>query len=139
MVVVGEIEHPTMAHHDVEVELTPEPLPELHGVVVDGGAFVVEIVGADNRRVAPGVAAAEPALVDKRNIAEPVLLGEVIGRCRAMSACADDDGIVALFRHRLMPDGPPARMASEPLPQQRPDGIVRHRFRPRASSSPVRG
>ena len=48
-------------------------------MVVDARALVLEIVGADDRGVAAGVAAAEPALLEHRDIGDAVLLREVVG------------------------------------------------------------
>jgi transcriptional regulator GlxA family with amidase domain len=63
-------------------------------VVVEPRALVIEIVRADDGGVAPGVAAAEPALVDHRDVGDPVLLGEIVGGAEPVAAGADDDDVV---------------------------------------------
>ena len=80
--VVGVVrEHHDAARriHHVVVELLRQAFPQLQRMLVERRRFLPEIVGADDRRVAPGVAAAEPALLEHGDIGEAVLLGEVIG------------------------------------------------------------
>ncbi len=96
--VMGEVQHAAVAHHDVVVELAAERLPEVERVLVDRGALVVQVVGADDRRVAAGIAAADPALLDDGDVCEPMLLGEIVGGRQPMPAAADDDGVVARLR-----------------------------------------
>ena len=101
--------------HDVVVEILAEPVPQLHRVVVDAGALVVEIVGADDGGVAAGIAAAEPALLQHRDIGDAVLLGEVIGGGQPMAAGADDDDVVFLARLGRGPLLLPALVAAHRL------------------------
>src|SRR3546814_2836299 len=82
-------------------------------MLVDIHALFVEIVGADDRRVTSGIAAAEPALLDHRDIGDTVLLGEIVGRSQAMPAAADDDDIVIRPRFRRRPLGLPALVAAK--------------------------
>lgn len=63
-------------------------------MLVDVHALFVEIVRADDGGVAPGIAAAEPALLDHRHIGDAVLLGEIVGSTQAVAAGADDDDVV---------------------------------------------
>ena len=67
---MGEVHHAALAEHDVVVQLLAQALPELDRVVVDPGALVPQVVGADDRGVAPGVAAAEPALLEHRDVGD---------------------------------------------------------------------
>ena len=92
--VVDQVQHAALAEHQVVVELLRQPLPELQRMLVERGALVPQIVGADHRGVAPGVAAAEPALLQHRDIGDAVEAGEVVGSGQAMTAGADDDDIV---------------------------------------------
>ena len=116
--VMREVEDAAMAHHDVEVELAAERLPEVERVIVDRGALVEEVVGADDRGVAAGIAAADPALLDHGDIGHAVQLGEVVGRREAVPAAADDDGVVARLRLRES-----ARPAAQPLWPRNPSRI----------------
>ena len=54
-----------------------------------------EVIGADDRRVPPGIAAPEPALFEDGDIPDAVVLAKVVGRRKAMPARADDDDVVA--------------------------------------------
>ena len=55
--------------HDVVVELLRQGLPHLQRVVVQRGAFVEQVVRADDGGVAAGVAAADPAFFHHRDVA----------------------------------------------------------------------
>src|SRR6185437_12652713 len=61
---VGEIEDAALAQHDVEIELARQPLIKPERKVVEGDRFGIEVIRSYDRRVAAGVAAAEPALLD---------------------------------------------------------------------------
>ena len=108
--------------HDVVVELLREVLPQLHRVVVDRDALVEQVVRADDGRVAAGVAAADPALLDDRDVGESVLGGEVIGRAEAVAAAADDDRVVRGLGLGLAPLLAPAPVPAEAAPQQAESG-----------------
>ena len=72
---MGEVDDAALADHQVEVELLAQTLVEVQGFVVDGGAFVPEVVGADDGRVAAGIAATDPALFQDRDVGNTVFLG----------------------------------------------------------------
>src|SRR5215469_3487805 len=54
-----------------QVELRRQLLPELHGVLVDRGALVPEVVGADDGRVARHIAAGQPAPLQGGDVGDP--------------------------------------------------------------------
>ncbi len=112
--VVRQHHHAARRIHDVVVELAAQPFPQLERVLVDRGAFLVEIVRADDRRVAPGIAAADPALFEHGDVPHAVLFCQVIGGGEAVAAAADDDGVVGRLGFRRAP-----------LP--RPVGVARKR------------
>src|SRR5690606_3387567 len=85
---------PARGIHDVVVELLGKTVPQPDRVVVDRRGFVVEVVGANDRGVAAGVAAAEPALLDHRDIGDAMLAREIVGRRQPVPARADDDHFV---------------------------------------------
>ena len=124
--VVREMQHAALAEHDVEVQLLGEPLPQLDRVIVDASALVPEVVGADDRRIAPGVAAAEPALFEHGHVAHAVLLGQVVGGRQTVPASADDDHLIARLRLRAAPDGSPVVVATPSVAGERPDRIALH-------------
>ena len=121
-----EVQDAALAEHHVEVQLLGEPLPQLDRVIVDPGALVPQVIGADDRRVAPGVAAAEPALFEHGHVAHAVLLGQVVGGRQTMAAGADDDHLIARLRLRAAPDGSPVVVATPSVAGERPDRIALH-------------
>src|SRR3984957_19078524 len=103
MGVVRQHHHPAWRIHDVLIELPRQALPQLQRVFIERCRFLPEVIGADDRGVAPGIAAAEPALLQHRDIVEAVLLGEIIGGREPMPAGTDDDRIIGRLRLRVAP------------------------------------
>ena len=134
---VREHHHPARRVHHVVIQDLGKVPPHLHGMIVEGRALVEEIVRADDGGVAAGVAAADPALFEHGDVGHPVLLGEVIGGPQAMSAAADDHGVIARLGSGLAPLRFPAEMARETPLDQGPSGkgLAAHDFR-RPTSSP---
>ena len=126
VLVMREHHHAALGEHHVVIELLRQALPELDRMLVDRRALVIEVVRADDRRVAPGIAAAEPALLDNRDIGRAMRLGEVIGGGEAMAARADDHDVVMLLRLRIAPLPPPSAMAARRFGEQRSDGETTH-------------
>ncbi len=112
---VGQHHHPALGEHDVVVQLLGQAFPQLYGVVVETGAFIEQVVGADDGGVAAGVAAAQPALFQDGDVAHAVLLGEVVGRAQAMAAAADDHRVIGRLGLRRAPLRLPAGLAGEAL------------------------
>jgi hypothetical protein len=131
MDVVRQHQHAALGEHDVVVQLLGEPLPEVERVIVELGALVVEVVRADDRGVAAGVAAAEPALVDHRDRCDPVLLREVIGGAEAVAAGADDDHVVGRLGLRVRPLRRPVLLAGQRALDDLGEGEVRHASLPK--------
>jgi hypothetical protein len=97
---VREVHHAALAEHHVVVEVLRQAFPQLHRLFVQRGRFVPQIVRAHDRRVARGVAAADPALFDHGDVGDAVLLREVVRGGEAMPAAADDHDVVFLLRFR---------------------------------------
>jgi len=57
----------------------------------------------------PVFAAADPALLQHGDVADAVLLGEVVGRGEAVAAAADDDDVVFRPGFRAAPGERPIR------------------------------
>ncbi|MNE43758.1 hypothetical protein D3C80_1379520 [compost metagenome] len=95
-------------------------------MIVEPGAFVIEIVGADDRRVAAGIAAAEPALVDDGDIGDAVLAGEIIGSAQTMAASADDDHVIFGLRLAVGPLLVPVLVAGQGVLQKIESIKTRH-------------
>ena len=81
--------------HQVDVELDRKIAPELDRLLVEGDAFRRQIVGADDRGVAGGVAAAEVAPIEHRDVGDAVVAREIVRRREAVTAAADDHDVVA--------------------------------------------
>src|SRR5579863_4462679 len=133
-----EIEDAALAQHDVEIELAREALIEAQREVVEGDRFGIEIVRAHDRRVAPGVAAAEPAFLDHADPGLLMGLGEVIGGREPVSAAADDDEVVSGLRSRFAPGLRPAFVAGEAMTQKSEGRIAPAHGRPREGAKSVR-
>ena len=72
-------------------------------MVVERGTLVEQVIGANDRGVAAGVAAADPALLEHGDVRQAVLLGQVVGSPQAVTAAPDDDGVVVGLRLGLAP------------------------------------
>ncbi len=111
MHIMRQHHHAAFGIHGVIVELLAQPIPKLHRMIIKMRAFIIEIVGSDDRCVPPCIAAADPAFLQDRNIGDPIFLGEIISRAQTMPAAADDNRVIAwlggsigpLFRPALMP------------------------------------
>ena len=125
---VIEIEHAALADHRVVVEILLEPLPELHRPFVERVVAGQQIVRANDRGVAAGVAGTDPALLHDRDIADAVHLGEIIGGREAVAAAADDDHIIGWLWRCVAPCRAPTAMTDESLSYEIENRIA-HRFK----------
>ena len=121
------------AEHDVVVQLVAHRFPQLEAEFKKVVKFGLTIVGADDGRVAPSVAAADPALFKHRDLADAVDLGEIVSGRQAMAAAADDDHVIVGFRFRIAPCARPVTLSGQPGTQQRERRIALHAAQPRAS------
>ena len=111
MHIMREHHDATLGIHDVVIEFLTEAIPQLDRVIIKMRAFIIEIIGADDRGVASGIAAADPALFKYCDVGNPVFLREIICRAKTMPTSADDDRIISglgcsvgpLFGPILMP------------------------------------
>ena len=92
--IVGEVHDAALGQHDVVVEILRQSLEKLQRFLVEEGAFVPEIVRAADGGVAARIAATEPALFQHGDVANAVLLGEIVGGSEAVTAAADDYDVV---------------------------------------------
>src|SRR5690606_35792823 len=115
------------AEHDVVVDLLRQPFPQLEGLLVQKGSFVPKVVGANDGGVAPGIAAAKPALLQHGDAAHAVLAGEVVGGGQAVTTAADDDHVVLARRLGAAPGALPVLVEAERVARQAEYGVPAHR------------
>ena len=75
-----------------------ERLVHLEGVLVEADRLGDAVVGADDRRVAAGVAGRDVVGLEDGDVRDPVAGREVVGGRQAVPAAADDDDVVASTR-----------------------------------------
>ena len=102
---VRERQVAALREQQVEVELLREALVELHARVVEARALGRLVVRAQDRRVAPGRARADVALLEHRDIGDPVL-SQVVRGGQAVRAAADDDDVVGVLQLRALAPHP---------------------------------
>ena len=101
------------------IEILLQPLPELHGELIEGIVAGQQVIRADDRRVAADIARPDIALLQHRDIGDAEFLGEIIGRRQTMAATADDDHVVMGLRIWLAPLRRPTPVAPERLAKYR--------------------
>src|SRR5918992_4033290 len=106
-------------------------------MLVDRRAFVVEVVRADDRRIAPGIAAAEPTLFQHGHVADAVLLGEIVGRSKPVPAGTYDHRLVGGLRRGRAPLALPPLMGLHRLDEERSQRETAH-GKPRLPAIPLR-
>src|SRR5438093_1028426 len=65
---------PLLREQEVEVQLCSEPFVELYALAVELGSLGRSVVRSDDRRIAPGRAGADVALLEDRDIGDAVVL-----------------------------------------------------------------
>ena len=117
---VEEIDDPPLGMHHIVVEIGLQPFPKLKGMTVEFGVAGQEVIGADDGRVPTHIAAAEIALLQNRDVGQPVLFCEVKGCRKTVPAAADDDNVVLFLGLGIAPDRRPARLAPKTFPEHAP-------------------
>src|SRR5437867_977746 len=125
---MDQVQHATRAVHHIEVELLRQTFPRLERELVEVRVGVEVVIRADDRRVAAGVTAAQPTLLEHGDILQAMLLGEVVRRREAMAAAADDDRIVARLRHRAAPGERPVLVPRERVARDREDRVFQRGY-----------
>ena len=120
---MGDRDQPALREHDVVVEFPRQALVEPEREIVERDALGIEIIGADRCGVAAGIAATQPALLDHGDVADAVVLREVVGGGQPVAAAADDHRVILRLRLRRAPGRRPARLAAQSLYEQRKGGI----------------
>ena len=83
--------------HDVEIKFIRQPLIELHRLGVEANARGGEVIGANHRRIARRIAAAQIGFLEHRDVGDAVILGEVVGGRHAVPPAADDHHVIVRF------------------------------------------
>ena len=133
---VINIDDAALADHRVVVEVPLQALPELHRPFVEAFIAGQQIIGADDGRVASGIAGADPVLFQHGDIGDAVHLGEIMRGGEAVAAAADNDHVVGRFRRRIAPGRPPVLVTRQRVPGERPTRIM-HSGTPSAQQSSV--
>ena len=116
----------TLAEHHVVVEFVAQVLPELERMLVELPVARHHVVRAHDRRVAPGIAAAQPALLQHRDVAHAVILCQVVCRGQAMQAGTHDHHVVGLSWLRIPPLPIPIPLTAKAVPEYGPCRVSSH-------------
>src|SRR5690606_24035492 len=104
LLAVRQVQHAPLAEQEVVLQLGGKLLPQLQRMLVDRGALVEQVIRADDSGVAGHVAAGQPAPLQHRDIADPVVAGEVVRGGQAVPPGTDDDHLVVALRFRVAPE-----------------------------------
>ena len=129
---VGQREVPALGVEQVDVQVLRQLGKEPHAFLVELDPFDRQIVGADDGRVAAGVAAADVALVEHGDVGHAVVAGQVVGDAQAVPARADDDRVVAVLEPIVLAEHPrlgilAAQGESKQSIGHRPDSLAAQR------------
>ena len=123
---VHQVHMRALAEHHVVVQLVAEVLPQLERVLVELGIARDHVVRPHDGRVAPGIAAADPALLEHGDVPDAVFLCQVIGGGQPVPAAADHDHVIDGFRPRGGDRALPPVLAHQAGLQNLPGGIAPH-------------
>ena len=126
MLCLRQHQHAAGGKHDVVVQILAHGFVKRARLFIDRGGRILQIIRADDGGVAPGIAAAEPALFDHRHIGDSEILSQVIGGRQTVAACAHDDHIIGGFRFRRSPGPFPALMIAGGLSGDGKGGVAAH-------------
>src|SRR5205085_10618500 len=112
--------------------------PKLERHLVEMRVRVEMVVGAHDRGVSTGVAAAQIALLEHGDVGETVLFREVVGARQAMPAAADDDRIVTGLGRGAAPRLRAAFVMRERVARERKDRILHGTGEAAQSKAPCR-
>ena len=120
-------DHAARGEHDVIVQVLRHGFIERAGFFVDRRRRVLQVVGPDDGRVAPRVAAAKPAFFQDRHIGDPKVFAKVVCCRQSMPASADDDRVIFLFRlRRFGPSAVPPCVVAQCFARDGKCGITFH-------------
>src|SRR5271156_3287273 len=112
-----------LGEQQVEVELGGEAFVELDARVIEARALRRLVVRAQDRRVAARGARTDVALLEDGHPLDSEL-AEVVGGCKTVRTCPDDDHVVGVAQLAARPPHPPRAAAAS--------ATTRHRYSPSA-------
>ena len=118
---VRQIEDPARTEHHIEIQIGRQALPEFQRVLVQSGVGVQHVIGANDRRISPRIATAQPAFFKYRHIAYAVQTGQVVRCGQTVPTPSDNHHIVMPPGLRASPGLRPATMTRQCVDHQRGD------------------
>ena len=91
---MDEVQNAALADHCVIIEILLQTLPQFKRHFIERLIAVQQIVRADDRGIAPYVTPADPPFLKDRDLFLAKFFGQIIGRCKAVPATADDNNII---------------------------------------------
>ena len=125
--------HPARREHHVVIQILAHRLVQRPRLLIDRRRRILQIVGPDDRGVAPGIAAAQPAFLDHRDIGDAVVFAKIIGSGKPVAARTHDDDIIRPFRRGRGPGALPSHVMAQSFAGDGKCGIALHGF---SSSGP---
>ena len=96
-----------LAKHHVVVQIVAQIFPELQGVFIKRAITWQHIVRPNDRGVAPGITASQPALLYHGNVRDAVVACKIISGCEPVQTGTDNDHVILSFRLRISPSAIP--------------------------------
>jgi hypothetical protein len=114
---LDDLDLPPLADHQVEIQTLAQVFPQAQVLVLKPDARFAQVVRANHRRVAAGIAAAEPAALEHRHPGQALIAHQMPGGRQAMATTADHHRVVAGGRLGRAPGPGPAPVTLEALSQ----------------------
>ena len=113
--------HATRAEHDVIVEILAHRLIQRARLFIDRSRGVLQVIGANNCRVAACVATAQPAFFNHRHIGDAEILAQIIGSGQAMPTSANNHHVIGFFCLGIAPGTAPTAVLTHRLTRDSKD------------------
>ena len=115
---MAQVDLATRGVHDVEVQILAEALPKLQRLLVEPGVAVDHVVRSNDRRITASIAATDVVFLEHGDVADAVVLGEVIGGGKTVPAAAHDYDIVRGLGVGIPPRARPTLVPAKGIPEQ---------------------
>ena len=107
-----EIDKAPLRNHGVVIEILLKVFPEFHRLLIEGFVSWQHVIGSNDCRIAADTARTKPAFFQDGDIIDAKFLGQVMGSRQTMTAAANYNDIVDLFRFGVAPMRLPPCVAS---------------------------